>query len=123
MFRRAFYGGIFLAALLAAQNPATTVTVDASANRHAINPNIYGVAYGDATTLPDLNVPLNRYGGANPIAAYAVLPWNWTASENCQQKPVFRGAHPVLGCRRSNNSALNSHQGIYVSSNARCKSR
>jgi hypothetical protein len=65
MFRRAFYGGIFLAALLGAQNPATTVTVDALANRHAINPNIYGVAYGDATTLPDLNVPLNRYGGNN----------------------------------------------------------
>jgi hypothetical protein len=65
LFRRAFYGGIFLAALLGAQNAATTVTVDAAANRHAINPNIYGVAYGDATTLPDLNVPLNRYGGNN----------------------------------------------------------
>ena len=64
-FRRACYGGIFLVSLLAAQNPATTVTVDSSANRHAINPNIYGVAYGDATTLPDLNVPLNRYGGNN----------------------------------------------------------
>ena len=33
-----------------AQNPLTTVSVDATANRHAINPNIYGVAYGDART-------------------------------------------------------------------------
>jgi len=49
----------------AAQNPATTVTVDASANRHAISANIYGVAYGDATTLPDLNFTMNRYGGNN----------------------------------------------------------
>jgi len=65
IIHRACCGGIFLAALLGAQNPATTVTVDTSVNRHAINPNIYGVAYGDATTLPDLNVPLNRYGGNN----------------------------------------------------------
>jgi hypothetical protein len=57
---------IFLIALTAyAQNPATTVTVDASANRHPINSNIYGVAYGDSTTLPDLNCPVNRYGGNN----------------------------------------------------------
>jgi hypothetical protein len=48
-----------------AQNPATTVSVDANANRRAINPNIYGVAYGTAATLPDLNCPLNRYGGNN----------------------------------------------------------
>jgi len=48
-----------------AQNPATSVNVDAAANRHAINPNIYGVAYGDATTLADLNCPINRYGGNN----------------------------------------------------------
>src|SRR5207249_2009347 len=48
-----------------AQNPATTVSVDANANRRAINPNVYGIAYGTATTLPDLNCPLNRYGGNN----------------------------------------------------------
>jgi len=48
-----------------AQNPAVTVNVDASANRHAISPLIYGVAYGTSTTLADLNAPLNRYGGNN----------------------------------------------------------
>lgn len=53
------------AGTLAAQNPAVNVSVDASANRHAISPNVYGVAYGDATTLPQLNVPLNRLGGNN----------------------------------------------------------
>ena len=46
-------------------NPAVTVTVDINANRHPINPNIYGIAYGTATTLVDLNAPLNRYGGNN----------------------------------------------------------
>ena len=48
-----------------ADNPAVTVSVDANANRHPINPNIYGVAYGTAATLADLNAPLNRYGGNN----------------------------------------------------------
>ena len=60
--------GLFLlviAGTVAAQNPAVTISVDSSANRHAINPNVYGVAYGDSTTLPQLNVPLNRLGGNN----------------------------------------------------------
>jgi fibronectin type 3 domain-containing protein len=45
------------------QNPATSVSVDANANRHAINPNIYGIAYGDAHDMTTLNAPLNRWGG------------------------------------------------------------
>jgi PKD repeat protein len=48
-----------------AQNPSTNIVVDASANRHAIDPRIYGVAYGTTAQLSDLNVPLNRYGGNN----------------------------------------------------------
>lgn len=48
-----------------AQNPAVTLSVDVNANRHPISPKIYGVAYGDATTLPDLNCPVNRSGGNN----------------------------------------------------------
>jgi hypothetical protein len=64
---RVTHGLLFLifAGTLAAQNPAVDISVDASANRHPINPNIYGVAYGDASTLPQLNVPLNRLGGNN----------------------------------------------------------
>src|ERR1700693_4219910 len=46
-----------------AQNPATTVNVDANANKRAINPNIYGIAYGDAHDMTTLNAPLNRWGG------------------------------------------------------------
>jgi hypothetical protein len=48
-----------------AQNAAVTVNVDAQANRHAISPNIYGIAYGTPTVLSDLNSPLNRQGGNN----------------------------------------------------------
>ena len=48
-----------------AQNPTASVVVDAKANRHAIDPRIYGIAYGATAQLSDLNVPLNRYGGNN----------------------------------------------------------
>jgi hypothetical protein len=62
---------LFVAFLLActtgaeAQNPAVTIQVDATANRHSINPFIYGVAYGSTAQLLDLNCPLNRMGGNN----------------------------------------------------------
>jgi hypothetical protein len=48
-----------------ADNPAVTVAVDAAAARHPINPQVYGIAYGDEATLRDLNCPLNRLGGNN----------------------------------------------------------
>jgi Glycoside hydrolase family 44 len=53
--------------------PALSVSihVDASANRHAISPEIYGVAFATATELADLNIPLNRNGG-NATSRY-----NW----------------------------------------------
>ena len=54
-----------------AQNPSTYVAVDAKANRHAISPNIYGVAFGSTTDLVTLNAPLNRSGGN------AETSYNW----------------------------------------------
>jgi fibronectin type 3 domain-containing protein len=47
----------------AAQNPATSVTVDANANRHAINPHIYGFSFAATSDLATTNFTLNRYGG------------------------------------------------------------
>ncbi len=58
-------GLIAAVAVLQAQNPAVTVNVDAAANRRAINPAVYGVAYGTTAQLQDLNVRLHRYGGNN----------------------------------------------------------
>ena len=52
-------------AVLHAQNPAVTITVDAAANRRPIDPDIYGVAYATTEQLQDLNAPLHRYGGNN----------------------------------------------------------
>jgi Glycoside hydrolase family 44 len=48
-----------------AQNPTVTITVDPAANRHPIDPNIYGVAHATTAQLADLNAPLNRNGGNN----------------------------------------------------------
>jgi PKD repeat protein len=48
-----------------AQNTAVTIGIDANANRHVINPNIYGVAHATTAQLSDLNSPLNRNGGNN----------------------------------------------------------
>ena len=62
---------VFGASHALAQNPATTVNVDANANQHAINPNIYGIAYGDAHDMTTLNAPLNRWGGD------ATSRYNW----------------------------------------------
>jgi hypothetical protein len=53
------------------QNPAITVAVDATANRRAISPNVYGIAWADAAALADLNCPVNRQGG-NSTSRY-----NW----------------------------------------------
>ena len=63
-------GGVIIAVFFScapaqAQNPAATIAVDANANRHAINPNVYGLAYATTSQLTDLNVSLNRYGGNN----------------------------------------------------------
>jgi len=67
MKRFPILSALFLSAAvtLSAQNPAATINVDAAASRHAISPYVYGVADGDASTLPDLNCPINRYGGNN----------------------------------------------------------
>jgi opacity protein-like surface antigen len=56
---------VLFCVVAAAQNPAASVTVDVNGGRHAIDPRVYGIAYGTTTQLQDLNVPLNRYGGNN----------------------------------------------------------
>jgi hypothetical protein len=49
----------------AAQNASTTVSVNATASVHSIDPRIYGVAYASTANLTDLNFVVNRYGGDN----------------------------------------------------------
>ncbi|HEX4506174.1 MAG TPA: glycoside hydrolase family 44 protein [Alphaproteobacteria bacterium] len=71
MLRYATGLSLALCALNAAANPAVTVSVDVNANRHAIDPRIYGVNFGTPADLKALNAPLNRSGG-NTTTTY-----NW----------------------------------------------
>jgi len=52
------------------------VSVDATANQHPISPYIYGVAFGSAAQLSDLNAPANRWGG-NSTTRY-----NWQTNSS-----------------------------------------
>jgi hypothetical protein len=53
-------------------NPTNFIGVDAAANRKAISPMIYGVAFATSNELSDLNFTMNRSGG-NEESTY-----NWT---------------------------------------------
>jgi hypothetical protein len=53
---------------------AVNVQIDVAANRHPIDPHIYGVAYADAPSLADLHVAVNRLGGN------ATTRYNWQAN-------------------------------------------
>src|SRR5262245_44245582 len=54
-----------------AASATVTVAIDATANRHPINPLIYGVAFASKSDLLALNAPLNRMGGNN------MSDYNW----------------------------------------------
>jgi hypothetical protein len=64
-------------------NPPAAINVDASANRHAIDPRIYGVAFADPTKFADLGITLNRWGGN------AVSRHNWAISTTNRAKDYF----------------------------------
>jgi hypothetical protein len=49
--------------MVSGTNPPVVITVDALANRKAISPLIYGVAFATSNQLSDLNFTLNRSGG------------------------------------------------------------
>lgn len=60
-----------------AQNPATTVTVNATSNNHAISAYIYGVNNPQTADYANLNLPIVREGGEN------VDEYNWQSGQNC----------------------------------------
>lgn len=68
-----------------------TLTVNAGANRRAINPHIYGVANATTAALSDLNVPLNRYGGNNTSR------YNWQANADNRGRDWYFESVPQPG--------------------------
>ncbi|MBV8800408.1 MAG: glycoside hydrolase family 44 protein [Alphaproteobacteria bacterium] len=62
---------VLLSSLPMSANAQVIISIDASKDRHAINPNIYGVAFASKADLIALNAPLNRMGGN------ATTSYNW----------------------------------------------
>ena len=60
-----------LVLIAVAAGAVETITINASLDRHAINPLIYGVAFASTVQLTALNAPSNRWGG-NTTSRY-----NW----------------------------------------------
>ena len=54
---------LLMGVTLVQSQAAVDVVIDAGANRHPIDPRIYGVAHADNATLSDLRMPLHRWGG------------------------------------------------------------
>lgn len=61
----------------------TMIKIDAGVNQHPISPLVYGVAYGDALSLADLNAPLNRQGGNNTTR------YNWLLNADNRANDYF----------------------------------
>ncbi|HEV7921526.1 MAG TPA: glycoside hydrolase family 44 protein [Thermoanaerobaculia bacterium] len=71
---------LFAAVPLFAANPPVTVTVNAAANRHAIDPRIYGAAWASQSAITDLGLTLNRWGG-NAMSRYN---WAFSTANRCK---------------------------------------
>jgi hypothetical protein len=72
-----------LSLIAASSFAAVTINVDVSANRHAIDPRIYGAAWADATQITQLGLTLNRWGG-NAMSRY-----NWSNDTANRCKDYF----------------------------------
>jgi len=92
-----------------AQNPAAYVAVDADANRHAINPDIYGLAFAATSDLVALNAPLNRSGG-NAETSYnwqlnsdnRGSDWYFESFADTVSTPGYRGDNFIAATRAAN---------------------
>ena len=88
---RAFLTSAVLALLAnSAAMAASTVTVkiDAKANRHSINPMIYGVNFASKSDLALLNAPLNRMGGNN------MSTYNWAQNAQNLDQDYYYESYP-----------------------------
>ena len=97
------------ATLAFAQNPSTYVAVDAQANRHPINPDIYGLAFAATTDLVALNCPLNRSGGDSETSYNWQLnsdnrgnDWYFESIGDSDPTPGYRGDNFIATTRAAN---------------------
>lgn len=72
-------------------SPSVALVVDAAADRHPIDPRIYGVNFANSNDLRAMNVPLNRSGG-NHTSRY-----NWRTNATSQAMDWFFQSLPQEG--------------------------
>src|ERR1700679_1555074 len=81
-----------LTAVLLATTPVfaatTTISIDATANVHAIDPRIYGVSFGSQADVKALNAPLNRMGGNN------MSDYNWQVDAQNLDQDYYYESYP-----------------------------
>jgi hypothetical protein len=80
LLRNSLLGGALALGLVATAGAQVTVSIDAAADQHPIDPRIYGVAFAGPAALDDLGATLNRWGG------------NTSSRYNWQQNIDNRGA-------------------------------
>jgi hypothetical protein len=73
---------------------SVSISVDATANVHPINPNIYGVAFASTSDLTALNALLNRSGG-NATSTY-----NWLANAQNLASDWYFESYPGSSSRK-----------------------
>jgi hypothetical protein len=90
MNRATLWVGLTLSSIgiAAAQNTPVTVAIDVSANRHVINPLIYGTGFATTTDLVALGAPLDRRGG-NDTTGY-----NWRQNATNLDADYFYESYP-----------------------------
>src|ERR1039457_6067806 len=92
-----------------AQNAPASVSVDANAGRHPINPNIYGLAFGANSDLAATNFTLNRSGGNGTStynwqinAANHANDWYFESILDPPQTPGYDGDSFIAQTRTAN---------------------
>ncbi len=79
---------LLLSGAAMASNRQITIAIDASKDRHAISPNIYGVAWASKVDLKALNAPLNRMGGN------AETTYNWIENAENRSADWYYESYP-----------------------------
>jgi hypothetical protein len=91
-----------------AANPTITVNVDASADRHAIDPRIYGSSWATAAEINAMGLTLNRWGG-NAMSRYN---WAFSTANRCKDYYFFNIPDGVSSGDGSNGKSADDFIGM-----------
>jgi Glycoside hydrolase family 44 len=89
-------------------NPPITITVDANADRHAIDPRIYGSSWATAAQIQNMGLSLNRWGG-NAMSRYN---WIYSTANRCKDYYFFNIPDNVSSGDGSNGKSADDFIGL-----------